>query len=356
MCQIRAYNIYSISKNLCQETIKKYKSEINLFLKKNKNNLIEFEKKIIENNGKYCKTLDETEGFLGFLEKNELNFFIHKKIIYLTQCYILTKFSVVDENGISRGINYEKICRYSQSSKTFSKNLMHYFQKNISQISCDFIKKICLDFVFYKENIYIMNKLKIKDPDQRSILPCYQTTKILLDHALLKKTSIVLLVTESKNQKNEKAFLFLTNSNKTDFVYQDPDHFFLNSQETIVIKGVSKKFDLEKIKKTGLKNIILYNMAKHPQYSSNKKNYEQNPYCDLYFDFIKKNKNVNYLKIINEINLNYMKFKKLSEKLGCHINDDSLFFIRHIYCENINNLWENIISSYEKEKLCAIIL
>ncbi|MFT3742274.1 MAG: hypothetical protein QM752_06370 [Gammaproteobacteria bacterium] len=333
LCQIRAYQIFLISRNQ-NNYFKSYNTFMYQELNKKCLNKLENLRNLAKDFfGSYNKELDKPETLKDFLTKQDMIFEVPSNILFLLQSYILTNFSIIDNTGISRGIDYEKFCNTAKSSRTFAKNTMHYFQKNISKLSCQFIYDISSEIPQYTNRKEILFNLQIVDQDKRYILPCFEVTKIILEHCLKNNIFLVLSVEGIGN------FLYHPNKSLTDFDLcknSDIDDF---KRSSIVIKGISKinnykfsSFFLEKLNQIGLKNVILLNMAKHRQYSSK---LFDNPYREL----LEKNSISleNYERIL-KMEQEYAEALNLAMKLGCCLDNYETFLIRHIYCDIIDNL------------------
>ncbi len=320
---------------------------------------------IKKNQGKYCKDLDRPEELQTFLIRYGLLFKITDEVFYLSQVHMLTSFSIIDEVGISRGIDYEKFCISSNASKTFAKKTMHYFQKNLANMSCKFIKKIAQDLTEYNQRQKILEKLQTIDADMRKILPCYEVTKILIEHALINDAAITIIFEKFNNQEKDEKFLFLPNYSKTDFELC-LDTSTLAHQPCMVIRGVSKSmaltprsrdFFIQHINTMGLKNIILANMAKHKQYPSKGGIPDDNPYEQLTSKILTNDMPCKeQLSLLTIVNQEFLIMKKLAENLGCCLDNPSLFLIKHIYCDAISNLFEQSITRSLHESSANTIL
>lgn len=336
LCQIRAYQFCLMKENnlLVEDKI----DRLNSILKKSQGAIEEFNSSKNSHNH-YNKTLDKKESLVNFLETHSLLFKIDVPTSLLIQARILTTYSKI-ENKISKGIEYEKLCEKNSLTKTLAKKLMHHFQVNLTKQSCDFVKNLSLE---YSVNRYekTLNSLKLIDGDKRHIYPCYLVTKILLNSALNKNTAILVRVEKSyiKNAKPD-FLLFVPNKASTDFdLRQDLYHLYFDRPCVVIFGTTSNDYNtpparslisyINQFETTGLKKIILANMATHPQYSAQEfENFGYNPYqaCNL--------KNLN---TTDTLETEFLELKEFGEKAGCSLNNDALFLVKHIFCDYPRN-------------------
>jgi hypothetical protein len=88
----------------------------------------------------------------------------------------------------------------------------------------------------------------------------------------------------------------------------------------------------------GVYNILLANMAKHPQYSAEEFNsFANNPYHYIRsreYDLLCKE---NILSILDEREKKLIRMQKLSERLGCCLDNQALLFVAHVFCDILEN-------------------
>lgn len=357
LCQIRAYAVLLISlrwkKNNIQITseLAKYNA---IYIMSNKS-LTDFEKMREENSSCYNKSLDKQEEFKKFIENSGLMFQMSSDVFFLTQCYILTKFSKVNGAGVSTGIDYERLCFEANMSKSFAKKLMHYFQKNIAEYSCKFIIELLRDLKGFKSLKLILPHMQLIDADKRSVLPCYEVTKILLAH-ILKYDVAILIVVNSCHTAQGMYFrlLFPPNKEISDFELRQDLCTLYAKRPCVVIRGVTSKSEqeirssfLSDFIRLGLTKILLANMAKHPQYSSHIfEHISENPYIPLsgnnfvsspYFSDNQSLIKNNYSKAITNLENEFLQMKKIAEAEGCCKENPNLFLVKHIFCDILEN-------------------
>lgn len=86
---------------------------------------------------------------------------------------------------------------------------------------------------------------------------------------------------------------------------------------------------IQRFNDVGLVQVILMNMAGHPQYSGKLlSDMKENPFQDLI--------------CVGDFEARFLKLKNSSTEKGCTITNPSLYFIRHIFCDYaFNQLWSS---------------
>ncbi len=333
-CQIRAYHIFELS---C--LIKKYKINI-----KNKLHSLENLKKIIlveierlqSSESKKIKGLKPVS-LEVFLVKQQFFVTFNSLEIYLFLCRFLSIYKIFDKYQ-EPIINYPLLCRNLEINKNLARKIIHQYQIKLSKISCDKIlgatKKNYEFILSYK---YLSQFLHLDD-DGRNVLPCYLVTKVLLK-CLQKKDNVILIVCKRKNHFGmiDNIVLPFKFNSQGEFAYFPTDKIEKKqNRPCYVIEGIvnyernniePEKSYISRFLKTGLKKIILANMAIHPQYSG-KKLYKLsiNP-----FHYKKNNINKKTCQIEKEFSI----MRKTAKLIGCSYENPKLFYIKHIYCDNL---------------------
>lgn len=340
LCQIRAYQIMNIDSTINKES---------LFISlKNIKNFRGICQELLENYAflrlkrpsHYSDSINKKIQLQTFLQDNDLNINISEQVYFIIQSYILSYYKLVGEYDISLGINYEKLCfDLKIDSKSYARKFVHRLQRNLSILSTNFVFKLQKQLLHDGNEMIFMKKLCFKDEVGRQVLPCYEVTKIILNHALKRETYIQIIVFKlNGNEKKLVHFFLKTCPKKNDFILcntpLEPGRCF------IVFKGIAHCDDtnleiqesyIEHFMQFGLKKIILANMAQHPQYAgillSDKKN---NPYqegTEMSESLQDKRKC---------FEANFLFCKNLSKEIGCSQENASLFLLTHVYCSSIS--------------------
>lgn len=352
LCQIRAYKILL----LCHENRKKnltfVKQELAIYNKCYLNLvacLAKFEE-LERTFSKYHKDLDSPELLDAFLKRNKLIFSLTEDMYFLMQSYTLSKYSVIDGAGISRGINYQQICSDYIMSKTCAKRLMRGFQVELSKYSCRFIFSLIekLEESNFKELKSILPFLLKADDDRREVLPCYEATKILWA-SLISKKMPVFIIAEAGKQKYE----FLFRANGKDFELCDKDQFY-SEEPCLIIRGITQSSHSELLwffKTNSLSDIFLSNMAMHPQYSAPELEAMSNdPYISI---SNKDNRDIDRLEERRwMLSKELFEMKKYAVTNGCYNEEPKKFVVKHIFCD-YPNVKENVIYSEINKSIFA---
>lgn len=348
LCQVRAYQIVSLidSKNFL-----KNKKELDNFLKvikkaqkKCQEALIELHSLKNKRPSHYTKLIDQAIPLVKILALYNLEVEYSELSYFLTQSYILSNYKLVEDFDISHGINYDKLCHDIKiSSKTYLRKIIHCFQRNISKLSCQFIFRLA-GMETNLNKLHLLKTLHYKDEIGRYVLPCYEVTRIILNHALATRKYVkVIAIRIFNNIRDEIEFSLQPDSDGEYYVYS-PKGLEENDKEIIVFKGrmsykegedfETKKEYIRRFLRFGFVNIILANMAQHPQYAGILLNeIKFNPYSSLNFESLPRS----YVRTLKESEQQFMEDKKSAEQLGCTPINSNLFLLTHVYCDNAAN-------------------
>ncbi|MDF2868213.1 MAG: hypothetical protein K0S11_1683 [Gammaproteobacteria bacterium] len=345
LCQIRAYKVLLLfyqSTSDIHEQFEKFNQAYQLV----NQHIADLEALIEQKNGKYQKALDSSEELFSFMQQRGLIFNISEDLIFLTQAKIVANFSKIDTAGVSRGIDYDKLCLKAGTSKSLAKRIIHSYQQHIATLSCSFIIELLEELPSLKELKRKLIELRQIDNDKRPVLPCYEATKVLLKHILREKHPVILSVDrEFETNIDTINLLFISNQDSTRFILNSDIWAYPADTPCIIIKGTTiythketietKEQFINRLTTLGLDNAILANMAKHPQYSAPElKDLSEDPYqCLLGKKFSTLDANL----IIDKLKNEFIKMKELSDQTGCCLENPSLFLVKHIFCDMAGN-------------------
>ncbi len=350
-CQIRAYKILLLSRpdqggirqNLLHSVGKSFrKNRIRLYGMVSK-----FEKIIELEGGNYNKYLDKPISINCFF--SNVTICLTAEVYFIIQCYVLQKYSLKCSENMPTSMDYKNMMAKLHITRTQAQLLIHYYQKSIAEKSCEFILKLTNSRSINPTIKIMMPYLQMVADEERQILPCYLVTEVILNHALENKIPIILLVKRfiKKDGVDNLYFLFVSNEEKSCFLLEERFVGEL-TKACMVIKGIAlydyqedivpKEEYRKEILRLGLKNIILYNMAKHPQYIGKKLELlVENP-----FPYFYKTGHFSSCAItlnqIQGIEKRLLDDKRMAEIKGCCLNSPNLFLLKHIYCDLVGNL------------------
>lgn len=340
-----------VSENLCQ--IRAY--QLLLFVGSDfliyKNNLLRFSKTILPVHAKcecllqehkkklqgyrashYTKEIDQTLTIEEFMNSHRLNLVLSTDQFFLIQAFILSKYKLVGDYDISYGIDYDSLCQdLDIDSKTYARKVIHHFQRNLSEYSCQFIIKLLNNLNAGKFHNDLLMSLYYTDEVGRHVMSCYEVTKVILLHVLKSGKHVqVTIFRESKEEKDQISFILNPSTFYTTTINSDEQDvkgtllfigrvFYKNRIDETKDQYISRFLDV------GFENIILSNMAIHPQYAGIKLSEKKdNPYRLLTFGRYKREEG-------------FLKHKYLSNQIGCSKENPSLFLLTHVRCHYDKN-------------------
>lgn len=358
LCQIRAYKILLLGNDLQNKKISHIETDYTNL--KNSLEKIRDTIKKIENltssNASYNDTLDKKENLMSFFKANQIYLTLSFDTIFLILSYFLDIFSI-REDKIPMAVDNEKIATQFNISKYLSKRITHAFQKKISELSSKFLLNTSNETPSLNDHKILMPELlKISD-EQRSVLPCYSVTALILQQMTQLELPILIIIERKhKNLKLIDRSAVLLSGNKTrgefQLAYQEK---YLNFP-CLIIKGeaIYEKNDhintltnyMNKLLQTGVRKILLYNTAVHPQYSGEKLfSMRDNP-----FSHIEKHTNKTISATMKKIESIFISDKNEALHLGCCKKNPKLFNLKHFYC-NLPSKELNQNCSFLNEKL-----
>lgn len=342
-CHIRAYKIGFLARDVTflNTLLDKYQ-EMKFYYNRVSQKLEEYQQKINMSSSR-CKVLDARESVSCFLENNELMLFLSMEHQFLVTAYFLNKYCVYDQDGFPMSVDYDLIKLVFCVTTKLSQRIANYYQCILSRLSCDFIFSL---LNYYSENddyADILKNLLLKDDRGRDLLPCYEGFKILLLNMLSSSLPIMFSIHCFWASGSSKiVFLFKRNSFTGAMELQTGVDLLKSSEVCVVFKAYVSLSDesttsnyIQTLLQYSPLDLILKNAAIHPQYTGLvKADLNLNPYEHAHLIF--KNTKDRY-KLINSMEQEFLHFKHEAERLGCSTNNNSLFAIRHVFCDLIKN-------------------
>lgn len=270
----------------------------------------------------------------------------YRRSYFFNPIFFLTRFSGKTSAGFTF-MDYQHLYNELNCSKRIIKKVIRYQQAALSEHSCQSI------FYWHAENadnslpINLFKKMMLRDDDNRQVLPYYYFTQVLWYNLIKHQYPVLVVINRYSQRKLDTIYLpFLYSVESQTWKLQHSYNSSLQ-QAYFVIEGemrYTKKILIEsreeyknRFTQTGLNLIIMANMAQHPQYSGSKLySVKNNPFNELKL-------NAEEEKIAYNEKQSLMRMKDIALQKGCCQENPSLFFIKHIYCDILNNKIEDIL-------------
>ena len=351
LCQIRAYKIYTLKVDrsvVFNEQLKELKIGLikvnkQLDLKKQ-----EYEAYLKVHKSQRPQHLCTPITLVNFFLDIECLITIPEDAVYIFISYFLCHYNLVDLTHIPISIDYNRIAKNLLLSKSYSKKLGHYYQKLLSELSCNFIYQLLNEIPGEINLKLILPQLHLSSDEGRMVMPCYSVTKIILLHMIKKSANVVLLMNINSGENTRKVAFYLKGANDiNDFARQQLNE--KNSDEPgIVLYGEcfnDNGFCMDKIQSDlfsrGLKQIVLSNNAAHPQYCGETlKQFSDNPFQALLTDALQQQRSLADTQSLSDLSSELDQMKKLARSIGCTIDNQKLFLLKHIFCDRLSNYSE----------------
>lgn len=335
-CQIRAYMFFLISKT---DRMKEAKEKINsLNLKKTYlSNIIKNLEQI------YCS--EKTDTLSALVKKYDIDFTISQEECFIFKSYVLTSFKIKAVHGYE--VSRPLLRKFLMASKWCARKTIQKYQLSLSRWSCAFIKSL-VDKLGFESNEYknILNSVKY-DERERMIYPCFFSSKIIFLH-MMKMKCPVLAIYEDENMSNRSFVLFSEGSNVGKLVGKIDDG--INPTRCVVITFISRSAVtlspaqfMAMFNRHGLYDIMLMNIAAHPQFSGKR----LAPLGDTLIED-------NDASLTLQEHLLDEEFKTYKEDSHIHkldFSDQSNLAIRHIFFDTLENQLLNHVTVAAVSKL-----
>ena len=280
------------------------------------------------------QTIEEYLTQHGLLIEIEEDFLFDIKFIFLSHLLTLTK----KEYPSTTFMLHEKTCLEALSHTGLVhnkvKSLVSSAQKELSIMSCDFIQIQSMRLQNSRLNHLLVPRY---DDHKRSYLPQYPTAKVIFLSALELNTPIIIKLSRYiDNQFHEELTLgCIPSDDKTDFKLTS--NIDTNNQAAIICGGVMNEKErtptedyIHRLSRYSLLQVLLANFAAHPQFSGNLRetpciyeeafNNQENSQSQITQEWDEYNKNINFAK-----------------KEGCSLENPTLLFINHVFCDLVRS-------------------
>lgn len=298
---------------------------------------------------------DHNQSIYKILKSYNLYFEIKEDIFwdvkFLINCHVLTLTKkTLPLNGF---VLNEKTCHEKILATGLAHNKVKNFvlstQKELSAMSCQYIKKLADQQNFILSSAVIKVQ---KDKHGRSYVPQHPVGKVIISDIMQNNKNILFKVTRyfEGNFLDCVTIYFVPDARKKQFkiIYNIP-----RGEPCIVFSGVvnytlipeTKEQYIERINKYSISLLINSNLAAHPQFSGSLSD-ATCPYEQAKEFFVNSN-------IISNAYIDYIESKNFAITHGCSLSNPTLLFLNHIYFDvTDNHLPINI--SQQKKKITEV--
>lgn len=273
-------------------------------------------------NSLYTARVDKKQTIKSFLDELDLNKDLLTDLVFLNTSYILCYFCKRDSNENPNSINFKKIKNVYKITGISVEKIIHNLQTINAALSCDYIERL-IKKLYTNDLSQWLNLQQLVGDLGRKAFSCYVLTKTILDDMLKKQDKLLFIISNQHNQQIEllyqakvEKFLLIENSDRVNY-------------NVIVFKGITNMelSDLTLFKQAFNEinpyQIVLSNMAKHPQFTGEKLAYLRN--CP--FPWLPAFQNSEIIEYIAY----YQHMLDLAETIGACENNVGLFYIQHIF-------------------------
>ncbi len=345
LCQIRAYKIYYLSSYSTPEfieTIKKLKSDVTLGVKKLSIKKEHYQHLLKLHKSQRPESIRAPITLARFFSELDCIIPLSEDVLFLFLSHFLCAFHLADEGNIPMAIDFSAVSSVLSVSRSFAKKIGHFYQKRLSELSCDFIFQLVKELPNSRGLESILPLLHHQSDEGRMVLPCYCVTEIIVLHMIENQANLLLLVEVAAKNQRKQSVLFLRGSKKQqnfELINEEQQ----NDEPCMVMFGSSKPHysyfidhTIEKIISMGIKEVILSNNAAHPQYSGiTLSSYRDNPY-EILISEHRNSLSIHEINIAEQRASLLIQMKKLADKTGCTSTNPTLFLLKHIFCSTLN--------------------
>lgn len=345
LCQIRAYKIYYLSSRSTPqflETIRTLKRDVSHGIKKLSKQAEEYQSLLKVHKSQRPESVRAPITLTDFFSELDCIIPLSEDVLFLFLSHFLCHFHLVDDDNIPMAIDFSELSSELFISRSFAKKIGHFYQKRLSELSCDFIFQLTKELPDSHELESILPLLHHQSDEGRMVLPCYCVTEIIVLHMIENQAHLILLVDVAANNTRQQSALFLKGSKQQknfELISEEQQ----NDQPCMVMYGSSMppsdyliEHTLEKIISMGIKEVILSNNAAHPQYSGvTLSSYRDNPYTTLISEQ-RESLSIPEITIVQQRASLLIQMKQLADKTGCTSNNPTLFLLKHIFCNTVN--------------------
>ncbi len=202
--------------------------------------------------------LDKPVTILEFLTEINLNFKLSKDILFIYQCFFLTKYRKYTNDFQKTYIDYKDASKKLSLSKTLVDTICFSIQKKLCIRTSQFVQKNLPSTFLNSAPLKFQEYLK-QDRRGRVIPPFFFSTLAVLTMIQKEKLTSLISVRDLKNEEAWECALSGKNSIKE-------ENFCIIWHGSTTYSGMKKKKWLEEFQSLGPWKVILAVVAQHPQY------------------------------------------------------------------------------------------
>ena len=320
-CQIRAYAFFILSKRKDHNAVIERIHFLNIILEKLREILsMQFNYK----NNSYT--------VVEFIKKYECYFSVEWDECFLCKAYFLTLFRKV--SGEATYTCSYTLANFFKISRTASEKMIHQYQLHLARMTCEFIKAIAWDLnIKENSNSSIISSVLIDD-DKRMVYPCFFSSKLIFLH-MQKMGCPVLIILKTTTDNDSRTDLILYDGKATQGHLLAKNNTPIKNDTCVVMMcprvAAQSLLSLELLKKLnnyGLYNILLMNMAAHPQLSGLK----LAPFAQQFAP-----DTIELTTTEKEIEKEFFIFKSKAHKDGFCKENPSLLWTKHAFIDTVSN-------------------
>lgn len=300
---------------------------------------------------------DFNTSIYDFLLTHELFFTIDKSYLWDFQFIVLSYILTLTKKDM--GTRDFTLCEKTCHEKIIEPGLVHNkaksyvssAQKELSAMSCAYIQSE----VKHLGNDALSHLLhEKKDNHGRSFVAQFPTGKTIVNRALQTSKIIVLKIAQYVHGQyfNTLILAYKCNQNTNEFEQMGSIPYNL---PCLVMSGVvnyenhpeTTEEYINRLSSHSIANLILANLAAHQQFSGSLK---ETP-CIFNEAITQYSTAPSLLPFIEAEYTHYLQMKQFAHLNGCEINNPSLLFLNHIFCDSTNNYIGDSLSPFVSDNL-----
>ncbi|WP_131777788.1 hypothetical protein [Legionella fairfieldensis] len=341
LCQIRAYKMYMLASSPCfiRENAQ-LKKDVTSVLHTIDYQLTQYQHYLKLNKNQRPETIREQTTLIDFFSNLGCVISLSDNALYSFLSYFLCRYHQVDEDNIPVAINFSDMSQSLKLSRSYTKKLGHFYQKKLSELSCHFMFTLLEELDEVDDLKQVLPWLHLQSDEGRMALPCYAVTDIIIRHMIQSNANLLLLIDFlTEDTKVRKALYFKGDRELGQFQCMQLTEQTINTPCLVMYGTSSLCLDrlLTTLSTSGVEAIILSNNASHPQYSgSTLAAYRYDPYTML----LQNEPNALSLvevNLLNQLSRALLTRKQQADDLGCSLNNQELFLLKHIFCDALSD-------------------
>jgi hypothetical protein len=269
---------------------------------------------------------------LDFFLKNEsFDFEISADEFFLIISYILTKTKVSKSFDVSRPLvknertDEKKIKDLSNVGSLFAKKFIDHLREQMAALSVSFVQEIAVHL--HQSDAALVSDELVMDHGRLQTIPCYGSMRVILKHAKQAEIPIIMLADQKAKDRNyevvKQAALCFYPSEKG-YQMVDLSGLDLHSPALVIMGSTCRDHDelpvyeqwIQELTGQCPTELLLSYAAAHRQYLNEEKDH-----------------------LVESLDHPcYQRHKEAASRLGCSLENPSLFFLTHAFCDTMANL------------------